>query len=36
MKVEAVNDGLVTCYAGVIDGTQSYPKSSLGYVENKK
>jgi hypothetical protein len=36
MKVEAVNEGLITCNAGVIDGTQSYPKSSLGYVENKK
>ena len=36
MKVETVNDGLITCYAGVIDGTQPYPKSSFGYVENKK
>lgn len=32
MKVEAVNDGL----AGVIDGTQSYPKSSLGFIEYEK
>lgn len=36
MKVETVDDGLITCYAGVIDGTQSYPKSSFGYVEKKK
>lgn len=36
MKVEAVNDGLITCYAGVIDGTQTYPKSSLGFIEYEK
>ena len=36
MKVEAINNDLITCYAGIIDGTQSYPKSSLGLMENEK
>lgn len=36
MKVESINGNSITCYAGVIDGTQSYPKSSLGYIENEK
>lgn len=36
MKVENINGDSITCYAGVIDGTLSYPKSSLGYIENGK
>ena len=32
MTVEAVCPDGICCYAGVIDGKQTYPKSSLDYI----